>query len=535
MTNNNFLQFKLNNNIIKALNNIGYTIPTPIQKECIPYLLLKKDVLGIAQTGSGKTAAFILPLLNNLKPQIKNIQILILTPTRELAIQIATFASFFSKFIYGVHVLSLYGGQSYHIQLRGLRLKPQIIVATPGRLLDHIKRKTINLSTTTSLVLDEADEMLRMGFIEDVEQILSVIPEGYQTALFSATMPYKIKKITKKFMHDPHEIKIQSDNNTIPHINQSYCIIHVNKIDVLMKFLEVESYDAVLIFVKTKNSTLEVAHKLNNYGYNSAPLNGDMNQNIREKTLNSFKNAQLEILIATDVAARGLDVKRIDLVINYDIPMDAESYIHRIGRTGRAGRTGSALTFVEYREKRLLKNIAYFTKFNIIEKKIPHTSFLSQKRLEKFIMKIHSTLKSYDIEQYKNILLTKPFEEFVDKELLTAVLLKIAQGNRPLVFPPEVVNTVKNKFLRTNKKKYLHENMIMYKINIGKKDGVEIRHIVGAIINKILIPSNNIGNVKLFDYYSLVELSKKNIHSIKTITNIKILNKIITFKKVNHY
>ncbi|QJC30493.1 DEAD/DEAH box helicase [Enterobacteriaceae endosymbiont of Neohaemonia nigricornis] len=536
MTNNNFVQFGLHPNIIKTLNNIGYVTPSPIQKKCIPYLLLRKDVLGIAQTGSGKTAAFILPLLNNLNPIIKTIQILILTPTRELTLQIAKATSDFAKFLHGINVLPLYGGQSYHIQLKGLRLKPQIIVATPGRLLDHINRKNINLSTICSLVLDEADEMLRMGFIEDVENILSTIPKGHQTALFSATMPYRIKNITKKFMNHPYEIKIKSNINTIPNINQSYWIVRGKKIDGLMRFLETENFDAVLVFVKTKNATLEISNILNNFGYNSAPLNGDMNQNIREQTLYNFKYSKLDILIATDIAARGLDVERINLVINYDIPTDAESYTHRIGRTGRAGRTGQALMFVDYREKRLLKNIERIMKVKIIEKQLPNTTLLSQKRLEKFLLKIYEYSTSYDLDQYKQILLTQPFKKFIDKDILSAILLKIAQGNRPLIIPPETYIPKKShKYNINNKyqKKYKY-NMILYSINIGKKDGVEVRHIVGVIINQILINSNDIGNIKLFDYYTTVELLKNNKDLIKDTKNIKILNKKITFKLIKN-
>ncbi|QJC31737.1 DEAD/DEAH box helicase [Enterobacteriaceae endosymbiont of Donacia tomentosa] len=539
-----FEKLGLNKFILKSLNEIGYCIPSPIQKKCIPHLLKGRDVLGMAQTGSGKTAAFTLPLLNNLKVYIKRTQILILTPTRELAIQVAEATSIFSKFMNGVHVLPLYGGQAYHIQFKNLRLGPQIIVATPGRLLDHIKRKTVNLSKLQSLVIDEADEMLRMGFIEDVENILSTIPKGYQTSLFSATIPKRIKNISKRFMKKPYEITIKTNIKTIPDINQNYWIVYGKKIDALMKFLESEKFNAALIFVKTKSSTMEISDILKHFGYNSAPLNGDMSQNIREQTLDRFKNGNLDILIATDIAARGLDVDRINLVINYDIPMDAESYIHRIGRTGRAGRKGKALMFVEYREKKLIKNIERILKCNIYEIKLPSSEILSQKRLEKFVVKIQENLKSQDIEQYKNILLHLPLKNNIDQETLTAILLKMAQGKRPLILPPDpLFNTDRtiHKKLRVIKNQYqknyrnIKNNMDLYRINIGKKDGVEVRHIVGVIINSAEINSYHIGNIKLFTYYSTVELSKlikKNF--LKYSTNLKILNKNINFEMIKN-
>ncbi|QJC29603.1 DEAD/DEAH box helicase [Enterobacteriaceae endosymbiont of Plateumaris pusilla] len=547
-----FAKLGLNNYLLKALNKIGYIKPSPIQKECIPPLLLKKDVLGIAQTGSGKTAAFSLPLLQNINISNKNTQILILTPTRELAMQVSKAISLFSKFMIGVNVLVLYGGQSYSIQFKGLRLGPQIIVATPGRLLDHIKRGTVNLLNLKSLVLDEADEMLRMGFIEDVEHIISIIPKGYQIALFSATMPIQIKNITKRFMNNPHEVRIASNINTIPNINQSYWTSFGRKVDALKKFLEAEEFDAVLIFVRTKHATNEISEILKQSGYNSAALNGDMNQNVREQTLERFKNGSLDILIATDIAARGLDVERISLVINYDIPIDVESYVHRIGRTGRAGRTGKALMFVENREKRFLRNIERKIKLHIPEVFLPNSKLLTEKRLIKFSIKINKELKSKDLEKYKVILNKLQYQNNLDSELLSIALLKIAQGHKPLILPPDPIFIPKktfykkSRFIKLNsklknkninnyyKKNYKNKDMELYSINIGKKDGVEIRHIVGAIINEGEINSHYIGNIKLFPLYSTIELSKiikKNI--LKNFKKIRILNKIINIKSFN--
>ncbi|QJC37001.1 DEAD/DEAH box helicase [Enterobacteriaceae endosymbiont of Donacia vulgaris] len=546
MINITFAKFGLNKLLLKALNDIGYIKPSPIQKKCIPYLLSGKDVLGIAQTGSGKTAAFMLPLLNNLNLSIKKTQILVLTPTRELAIQVTKATSIFAKYINEISILALYGGQSYNIQFKRLHLGVQIIIATPGRLLDHIQRKTVNLSKLNSLVIDEADEMLRMGFIEDVEKILSTIPKKHQTSLFSATMPKRIKNITKKFMIHPYEIFIKTDIKTIPDINQNYWLIHGKKINALMKFLETENFDAVLIFVKTKTTTVEISDILKKFNYNSAALNGDMNQNNREKTLEKFRNGKLDILIATDIAARGLDVNRINLVINYDLPMDIESYIHRIGRTGRAGRQGKSLSFIEYREKRLLKNIERRIKCNIQEILLPNHKILCQKRLENLIKKIKkelSLIRDTELIKYKKIISTLIIQNNINEEKLIIILLKLSQNKRPLILSPEPVkkklfnkklNFYKNKYFKKNKK--IQKYMDTYRINIGKNDKVEVRHIVGAIINEFKINSNNIGNVKLFTKYSTIELSpiiKKII--TKYSKNIRILNKNISFELILKY
>jgi len=306
-----FADLGLNADILESLNGMGYVKPSPIQAECIPHLLAGRDVLGMAQTGSGKTAAFSLPLLHNIDPTVKAPQILVLAPTRELAVQVAEAVTEFSKHMRGLNVVALYGGQRYDVQLRALRQGPQVVVGTPGRLLDHLKRGTLDLSNLRGLVLDEADEMLRMGFIEDVETIMAQIPADHQTALFSATMPEAIRRITKRFMKDPQEVRIQSSLTTRPDISQSYWTAYGRKTDALVRFLEAEDFDAAIIFVRTKNATMEVAEALERSGYNSAALNGDMNQALREQTLERLKDGRLDILIATDVAARGLDVERI--------------------------------------------------------------------------------------------------------------------------------------------------------------------------------------------------------------------------------
>ena len=534
--------------ILEALNDLGYEKPSPIQAECIPHLLSGRDVLGMAQTGSGKTAAFSLPLLNNIDPDLRAPQILVLAPTRELAVQVAEAMTEFSKHMRGVNVVALYGGQRYDVQLRALRQGPQIVVGTPGRLLDHLKRGTLDLSKLSGLVLDEADEMLRMGFIEDVETIMAQIPEGHQTALFSATMPEAIRRITRRFMKEPQEVRIQSSVTTRPDISQSYWSVYgMRKNEALVRFLEAEDFDAAIIFVRTKNATLEVAEALERSGYNSAALNGDMNQALREQTLERLKDGRLDILIATDVAARGLDVERISLVVNYDIPMDSESYVHRIGRTGRAGRAGRALLFVENRERRLLRNIERTMKLTIPEVELPNAELLGKRRLEKFAAKVQQQLESSDLDQYRALLAKiQPSAEGeeLDVETLAAALLKMAQGERPLILPPDAPMRPKREFRdrndrgprgdrpersgedRPKRERRDVGDMELYRIEVGRDDGVEVRHIVGAIANEGDISSRYIGNIKLFGSHSTIELPKGMPGEVlQHFTRTRILNK----------
>ncbi|NDL61386.1 DEAD/DEAH family ATP-dependent RNA helicase [Acerihabitans arboris] len=546
----NFADLGLSTPILNALTDLGYEKPSPIQLECIPQLLAGRDVLGMAQTGSGKTAAFALPLLHNINAELAVPQVLVLAPTRELAVQVAEAISDFAKHMKGINVVALYGGQRYDVQLRALRQGPQVVVGTPGRLLDHLKRGTLDLSKLSGLVLDEADEMLRMGFIEDVETIMAQIPAKHQTALFSATMPEAIRRITRRFMNDPQEVRIQSSVTTRPDISQSYWTVQgMRKNEALVRFLEAEDFDAAIIFVRTKNATLEVAEALEHSGYNSAALNGDMNQALREQTLDRLKDGRLDILIATDVAARGLDVDRISLVVNYDIPMDSESYVHRIGRTGRAGRAGRALLFVENRERRLLRNIERIMKLTIPEVEIPTGEVLSQRRLAKFAAKVQAQLESSDLDMYRALLAKlQPVEE-LDMETLAAALLKMAQGERPLILPPDpVVNRRPRSEFRdrddrrgegaerggadrggerpARRERRDVGEMDLYRIEVGRDDGVEVRHIVGAIANEGDISSRYIGNIKLFASHSTIELPKGMPGDMLShFTRTRILNK----------
>ncbi|QIQ41957.1 MAG: DEAD/DEAH family ATP-dependent RNA helicase [Buchnera aphidicola (Microlophium carnosum)] len=543
-TESTFSFLGLNPFIIQSLTEMGYVKPSPIQASCIPLLLEGRDVLGMAQTGSGKTAAFSLPLLHNLNINLKAPQILVLAPTRELAVQVAEAFSDFSKYMIGIHVLPLYGGQRYELQLRALRQGPQIVVGTPGRLLDHLKRGTLNLSNLHGLVLDEADEMLRMGFIEDVETIMAQIPKEHQTALFSATMPEAIRRISKRFMKNPQEIKIQSNITTRPDIKQSYWMVYGRKTDALIRFLEAEDFSATIIFVRTKNATLEVSEALERNGYNSAALNGDMNQALREQTLERLKNGRLDILIATDVAARGLDVDRISFVINYDIPMDAESYVHRIGRTGRAGRAGRALLFVENRERRLLRNIERTIKQSISEVQLPKIELLCQRRLEQFAKKVQQQLESRDLDEYSALLDKLYSTDDLDIKTLAAALLKMAQGERSLIIKPDLIKRQSRDLLfkddrrredirnyRPRRERRDNKDMELYRIEVGRNDGVEVRHIVGAIANEGNINSRNIGNIKLFSSYSTIELPNDiSKDLLQNFTRTRILNKPINIK-----
>ena len=507
-------------NLLSAVLDLGFETPSPIQQACIPHLLNGRDVLGMAQTGSGKTAAFSLPLLAKIDAEERYPQMLVMAPTRELAIQVADACEQFTKHVKGVRIVTLYGGQRYDIQLRALKQGAQVVVGTPGRILDHIRRGTLDLSNLQSIVLDEADEMLRMGFIEDVETVMAELPEQHQTALFSATMPEPIRRITKRFMQDPQEVKIQSTQRTNPDITQICWFVRgYRKNEALLRFLEVEDFDAAILFTRTKTGTLDVTELLEKHGFRAAALNGDMTQQLREQTLDRLRNGSLDILVATDVAARGLDVERISLVVNYDIPLDAESYVHRIGRTGRAGRAGRAILFVEPKERRLLGNIERLMKKPIDEVDVPNHEILQERRREKFKAQVTKQLEHHDLEQYRS-LLEDLFTADQDLEDIAAAMLMLLQGKQKLILPPDPPMERKSARERDGRKGERRDNprsqerrgygnpipMDVYRIEIGRADGVDVRHIVGAIANEGDISSRNIGHIKLYDDYSTIEL-----------------------------
>ena len=508
--------------ILNAVNDLGFTSPSPIQQQCIPHLLGGNDVLGMAQTGSGKTAAFALPLLAQIDAAEKHPQLLVMAPTRELAIQVADACEQFVKYAKGINIVTVYGGQRYDIQLRALRQGAQVVVGTPGRILDHINRGTLKLDQLRAIVLDEADEMLRMGFIDDVETVMAELPENHQTALFSATMPEPIRRITKRFMHDPKEVKIKVNSDNAPDIEQNCWYVRgFRKNEALLRFLEVEDFDAAIIFARTKTATLDITELLERNGFRSAALNGDMTQQLREQTLDRLRNGSLDIVVATDVAARGIDIERISLVVNYDIPLDAESYIHRIGRTGRAGRSGRALLFVEPRERRLLRNIEHLMKKPINEVELPNHEQLQECRRKKFQAKITKQLEHHDLAQYRS-LLEDLFTADQDQEDIAAAMLMLLQGKQKLILPPDPPMDKRGRRDRNERGDRRDRNdrgdrgerkgygnpqpMDLYRIEIGRADGVEVRHIVGAIANEGDINSRYIGHIKLYDDYSTVEL-----------------------------
>ena len=420
--------------ILTAIKTLGYEQPSPIQRECIPFLLEGRDLIGQAQTGTGKTAAFALPILSQIDTRNKQPQVLVLAPTRELAIQVAEAIQSYARNLPGFHVLPIYGGQSYDTQLRQLRRGVQVVVGTPGRVMDHIRRKTLKLGGLTHLVLDEADEMLRMGFIDDVEWILEQTPKDRQIALFSATMPPQIRKVAERYLNNPKQIKIVTTTSTATTIRQRYWRVSgMQKLDALTRILEVERFDAILIFVRTKTATVELAEKLSARGHSCAALNGDIPQQQRERTVDKIKRGQIDILVATDVAARGLDLDRVSHVINYDIPYDTEAYVHRIGRTGRAGRSGEAILFVAPRETRLLKAIEKATRQPIESMQVPSAKEINLQRIERFKQDIADTIANENLATYDQLLSEFQQEQDASPMQIAAALAAMLQGKTSLL------------------------------------------------------------------------------------------------------
>ena len=433
-----FSDLNLSPDLLTALDRVGYETPSPIQAQAIPHLLKGLDLLGHAPTGTGKTAAFALPLLSRLDVRGSNVQIMVLTPTRELAIQVAEAFQRYASGIKGFHVLPVYGGQSYSGQIRQLKRGVHVVVGTPGRVMDHMRRGTLKLGGLQALVLDEADEMLRMGFIDDVNWILEQTPKDRQMALFSATMPREIQQIARQHLRDPQEIAIKSRTATADTIHQRYWPVdRTHKLDALTRILEVEPFDAMLIFVRTKTATAMLAERLEARGYSAAALNGDMAQKDRERMVGRLKKKSLDILVATDVAARGLDVERISHVINYDIPNDTEAYIHRIGRTGRAGRKGDAILFVAPRERRMLSAIERATRQKIEPLVLPTTEMVNNQRIAKFKQSITDTLAAGDLVFMRGLLEQYRQEHDIPAMEIAAALAHMTIGDEPLLLESE--------------------------------------------------------------------------------------------------
>ncbi len=522
--------------ILSALTDVGYETPSPIQAACIPHLLAGTDLLGEAQTGTGKTAAFALPLLANLDLSKKMPQALVLTPTRELAIQVAEAFQKYAHHMPGFHVLPVYGGQSMVIQLRALSRGAHVIVGTPGRIMDHLERKSLNLDALRTLVLDEADEMLRMGFIEDVEWILEHTPASRQTALFSATMPDPIRRIAQRYLREPQQVKIRSATTTVAAIKQKYWQVRgADKIEALTRMLEVEEdFEAAIIFVRTKTATVELADRLEARGYEAAALNGDMTQGLREQVIERLKSGSLDIIVATDVAARGLDVPRISHVINYDIPYDTEAYVHRIGRTGRAGRAGVAILFVSPREMRMLKAIERATRQPIEPILLPTRGEVAERRVTQFKQQIMDTLAEENLDFFFEVVRRMENEDGLATRQIAAALAFLAQRERPLrpdgleepaaaaprpapaapgaprdaVAPaPSFTEPARRERKeRPPKHEFGSAALIRYRIEVGRNQGAMPKEIVGAIANEGGIDGKLIGQINLFDDYSTVEL-----------------------------
>ena len=516
-----FRELDLAEPLTRALNEVGYETPTPIQAQAIPLLLKGHDLLGHAPTGTGKTAAFALPLLSRLDVSNKAVQVMTLTPTRELAIQVAEAFQRYASHMKGFHVLPIYGGQDYGGQLRQLRRGVQIVVGTPGRVMDHMRRGTLKLDGLKALVLDEADEMLRMGFIDEVEWILDQAPSERQMALFSATMPREIERIAKKHLNDPGDISIKVRTATAETIRQRYWLVSgLHKLDALTRILEVEPFDAILMFVRTKTSTNLLAERLQARGYSAAAMNGDMVQAQREQMVDRLKKGSLDILVATDVAARGLDVDRISHVVNYDIPYDAEAYIHRIGRTGRAGRQGEAILFVAPREQRMLRVIEKATRQKITPLELPSTEIVNNKRIADFKQKISDRLAAGELAFMQNLVEQYQQEHDVPALEIAAALANLVIGDQPLLMEPDKPRSSrkraepselgrKERTPRPRDRKPSSApppGMVRYRIEVGAAHGIKPGNIVGAIANEAGLDGQHIGHITINEEHSFVDL-----------------------------
>ena len=510
----------------KAIESIGYETPSPIQAGAIPHLAEGRDLLGVAQTGTGKTAAFALPLLSQLDFTSPAPQILCLTPTRELALQVAEAIEGFAKNMEKLHVLPVYGGTHYRDQLRSLKRGANVVVGTPGRVTDHIKRGSLRLDDLQALVLDEADEMLGMGFLEDVEWILEQTPETRQTALFSATMPKAVRKLAEKHLRDPAEVTIKLKAATAPNIRQRFLKRrHGEKLETLLSILDVEEYDAALIFARTKVSTAELAERLLAKGVAAEALNGDMPQSLREKTVARLREGKLNVLVATDVAARGLDVDRISLVVNYDAPFDVESYVHRVGRTGRAGRSGEAVLFVTSKEFRILKAIERTTKNDFEPYQFPSVQELNERKAQRLFERIDQALAA-DLSDYREVLSQYLSErEETDSLDLVAALARMEAGDKPFLLK-ELPTGARSKERTPRKErrrerggrddregergfsKYDSDDRVWttYRIEVGEEHGAGKGDVVGALANEVGLESGEIGKIRLFPYFGLVDL-----------------------------
>ncbi len=513
-----FSELGLHPEVLRAVDALGYESPSPIQAATIPALVEGRDVIGLAQTGTGKTAAFALPVLSHLAEAGRAEDgpfALVLTPTRELALQVAEAFTSYATNLDDFSVLPIYGGQSYGPQLAGLKRGAQVVVGTPGRVIDHLKRGSLKLQNLQHLVLDEADEMLKMGFAEDIEEIFNATGDSRQVALFSATMPTSIHRLTGKYLNDPEEVRVAAKSQTGSNIRQRYLMVqHSHKLDALTRILEVEEYDGIIMFVRTKQATEELAEKLRARGFKASAINGDIPQQARERTVEMLREGKIDILVATDVAARGLDVERISLVVNYDIPHDTESYVHRIGRTGRAGRSGEAILFITPREQRLLGSIERATKQKVEPLTLPSVEELTNTRVEKFTKRIDDALATTELSELATVIEQYELSRNVPATDIAAALAALLLESNSLKAEP-MPEPTRGKQGRDRDRDgkpgrergaRSREGMVTYRLAVGRNERVQPGSIVGAIANEGGITSKQIGHIDIRSNHTLVDL-----------------------------
>ena len=529
-----FAELQIHPAVLQAVADVGYETPSAIQAATIPALLAGSDVVGLAQTGTGKTAAFAIPILSRIDTTSRQTQALVLAPTRELALQVAEAFSRYAAHLPRLTVLPIYGGQSYGVQLAGLRRGAQVVVGTPGRIIDHLDRGTLDLSHLDYLVLDEADEMLQMGFAEDVERILADTPEYKQVALFSATMPPAIRKITGKYLHEPVEVAVKAKTATAENIEQRYLqVAGPRKMDALTRVLEVEPFEAMIVFVRTKQATEEVAEKLRARGFSAAAINGDIPQAVRERTIAALRDGSVDILVATDVAARGLDVERISHVLNYDIPHDPESYVHRIGRTGRAGRAGTALLFVSPRERHLLKSIEKVTRQPVTEVQLPSVEDVNAQRVEKFRDSITEALGGPGFDTFRRLVQAYEHDNDVPMADIAAALAVLSRDGADFLMtePPEPKRERKDREERARAPRPRRDDLVTYRLAVGKRHRVGPGSIVGALANEGGLHRSDFGHITIKSDHSLVELpARMPKETLKKLAKTRISGVLIDLK-----
>lgn len=535
-----FADLQIHPSVLQAVADVGYETPSAIQAATIPALLAGSDVVGLAQTGTGKTAAFAIPILSRIDTASKATQALVLAPTRELALQVAEAFGRYGAHLPRVNVLPIYGGASYTVQLSGLKRGAQVVVGTPGRVIDHLERGSLDLSHLDYLVLDEADEMLQMGFAEDVERILADTPQYKQVALFSATMPPAIRRITARYLHDPVEVTVEAKTTTAENISQRYIeVAGPRKMDALTRVLEVESFEAMIVFVRTKQATEEVAEKLRARGFSAAAINGDIAQAQRERTIAALKSGNIDILVATDVAARGLDVERISHVVNYDIPHDTEAYVHRIGRTGRAGRSGTALLFVSPRERHLLKAIEKATRQKLTESALPTVEDVNAQRVAKFADSITATLSAPGADVFRGLVEEYSREHNVPMADIAAALALQSRDGEAFLMEPEPPAAQRRSRERADRpgrkddrKSGPKDGFATYRIAVGKRHKVSPGAIVGALANEGGLHRSDFGNISIRVDHSLVELpAKLSGKTLKALERTRIQGQLINLRR----